>query len=79
MVLVGLAGGGVRFDFFGWPSEVTLTTSNWGSRNELAEVVALAQAGKLSVDVERAPLEEINDVFARLERGDVRGRAVLVP
>jgi alcohol dehydrogenase, propanol-preferring len=79
VVLVGLAGGGVRFDFFSWPSEVTLTGSAWGSRNELAEVVALAQRGALQLDVERSPLEEINEVFARLERGEVAGRAVLVP
>jgi propanol-preferring alcohol dehydrogenase len=79
VVLVGLAGGSTAFGFFAWPSEVVLTTSNWGSRNELEEVVAMARAGTIAVDVERAPLEQINEVFARLERGEVRGRAVLVP
>jgi alcohol dehydrogenase, propanol-preferring len=79
VVLVGLAGGSVPFDFFGWPAEVVLTTSNWGNRNELAEVVALARAGRLQIDVERAGLDAVNDVFARLARGEIRGRAVLVP
>ncbi len=69
VVVVGLAGGSVPFSFFTWPAEAVLTSSNWGTRNELAEVVALAQSGAISVAVERSPLAEINDVFSRLERG----------
>jgi len=34
---------------------------------------------RLTLQVERAPLEAINDVLARLEAGQVAGRAVLVP
>ena len=40
VVLAGLAGGSVPFSFFGLAAEATLTTSYWGSRNELAELVA---------------------------------------
>lgn len=79
VVVVGLAAGTLPFSFFTWPSEATLTSSNWGTRNELEEVVALAQSGAITVQVERAPLEEINEVFSRLEQGKVDGRAVLVP
>jgi alcohol dehydrogenase, propanol-preferring len=79
LVVVGLAGGSVPFGFFTWPPESILTTSHWGTRTELEEVVALAREGRLRIDVERAPLEAINDVFARLEAGEVGGRAVLVP
>jgi alcohol dehydrogenase, propanol-preferring len=79
VVVVGLAGGSVPFGFFTWPPEAVLTSSNWGSRNELQEVVALARAGLIQVRVERSPLEQINDVFARLEQGQIGGRAVLVP
>jgi propanol-preferring alcohol dehydrogenase len=79
LVVVGLAGGSVPFGFFTWPAESILTTSHWGTRTELEEVVALARDGRLRIDVERAPLEAINDVFARLEAGEVAGRAVLVP
>ena len=67
------------FSFFTWPPESILTTSHWGTHTELEEVVALARDGRLRIDVERAPLEAINDVFARLERGEIAGRAVLVP
>ena len=53
--------------------------SNWGTRTELEEVVALALQDRLVLQVERAPLDAINDVLARLEAGQVAGRAVLVP
>ena len=78
-VLVGLAGGSVPFSFFGAGSESVLTTSNWGSRNDLAELVALAQAGKLTTATERHSLDDINEVFERLERGQIQGRGVVIP
>ena len=62
-----------------WPPESLVTTSHWGTRNELEEVVAHAAAGRLQLRVERARLEDVNDVFARLAAGQVEGRAVLVP
>lgn len=78
-VLVGLAGGSVPFSFLGFAPEAMLTSSNWGSRNELAEVLALARSGDLVSTIEQFPLSEINEVFDRLGRGRIKGRAVLVP
>ena len=78
-VLVGLAGGSTPFSFFALAGEANLTNSNWGNHNELTEVLALARAGVITAQVEQYPLEKINDVFDRLENGEVRGRAVLVP
>lgn len=79
LVLVGLAGGTVPVGFFTQATEVAVTTSNWGSRNDLAEVVALAQAGKLTAITESHRLDDINEVLKRLEHGLVEGRAVVVP
>jgi propanol-preferring alcohol dehydrogenase len=79
LVIVGLGNGAVPVSFFGWPPESVVTTSHWGTRNELEEVVAHARAGRLTLRVERARLEDVNDVFARLATGRVEGRAVLVP
>jgi propanol-preferring alcohol dehydrogenase len=79
LVIVGLANGAVPFSFFAWPPESLVTTSHWGTRNELEEVVAHAAAGRLQLRVERARLEDVNDVVARLAAGEVDGRAVLVP
>lgn len=78
-LLVGLAGGSVPYSFFGVAPGAALTTSNWGSRNELEEVLALAQRGDLISHIEEHPLAAINEVFDRLERGLITGRAVLVP
>lgn len=78
-VLVGLAGGSVPFSFFNLPSEAALMTSNWGSRNELEEVLALAGSGRLVSIIEQHRLTEINEVFDRLAHGRIPGRAVLVP
>jgi propanol-preferring alcohol dehydrogenase len=78
-ILVGLAGGSVPFSFLGVAAEASLTMSNWGSRNELEEVLSLAQRGDLVSNIEQHPLSAINDVFDRLDRGLIAGRAVLVP
>lgn len=78
-VLVGLAGGSVPMGFFSQASEVAFTTSVWGSRNDLAEVIALAQQGKLTAATETHRLDDINQVLERLEHGLVEGRAVVVP
>ena len=79
VVLVGLGGGTVPLSFHSLAAEASVTTSYWGSRNDLEDVVALARAGAISARVERHDLSEINHVFARLAAGDVEGRAVLVP
>ena len=53
--------------------------SNWGSRAELAEVVALARAGAIELELETVALEHVPAAYERLEAGAVRGRVVAVP
>lgn len=79
VVLVGLAGGAAPVSFHAMAGEASVTTSHWGSRNDLVEVLALARAGVVATRVERHPLAAVNDVFARLAAGEIDGRAVLVP
>jgi len=79
IVLVGLGGGQLNFSFFSPATEAIATISQWGSFNELEEVIALAKQGKITIRVEPRPIEEINDVFDQLERGEISGRAVIVP
>lgn len=78
-VLVGLAGGSFPYSFFSVATEAAVMTSNWGTRNELEEVLSLARSGRLVSTIELHPLSEINEVFERLETGQIPGRAVLVP
>lgn len=79
IVVVGIAGGALPVSFLGLPVEVEVTTSYWGSRNELADVVALAQHGKLHSPLTEYPLTEANAALDDLRRGKVAGRAVLIP
>ncbi len=61
------------------PPGFRLSLPFWGTRPELAEVVALARSGALRVETEQFPLSAAAEAFDRLRKGQVRGRAVLVP
>jgi len=50
-----------------------------GTYNELAELMALAQGGKVTLHTKTYPLDAAPDAFADLDAGRVRGRAILVP
>jgi NAD+-dependent secondary alcohol dehydrogenase Adh1 len=50
-----------------------------GTYNELAELMALAQAGQVTLHTKAYPLSAAPDALADLDAGRVRGRAILVP
>jgi NAD+-dependent secondary alcohol dehydrogenase Adh1 len=50
-----------------------------GTFNELAELMALAQAGKVTLHTRTYPLDAAADAVADLDAGRVRGRAIPVP
>lgn len=50
-----------------------------GTYNELAELMALAQAGKVTLHTRTYPLDKAVEAVADLDAGRVRGRAILVP
>lgn len=79
IALVGLAGGTLPFSFFSQPYECSVSTTYWGSAIELIEVLELARAGRIHAHVERYPLEQAAEVYGRLRRGEVAGRAVVCP
>jgi propanol-preferring alcohol dehydrogenase len=56
---------------------ITLRGSIVGTREDLAEALAFAAEGKVAAEVAVEPLEAVNDVFERLERGKINGRIVL--
>lgn len=64
----------------GWdPYEKQVITSYWGTYTEHQEVIALAQQGKVPMQCTFFDLEEVNEVFDKMERGELLGRAVLRP
>jgi NAD+-dependent secondary alcohol dehydrogenase Adh1 len=50
-----------------------------GTYNDLAELMVLAQAGKVTLHTRTYPLDAAPDAVAGLDAGRVRGRAILVP
>ncbi len=77
-VLVGLPPGEFPTPLFDVVANcITIRGSFVGNRGDMAEALAFAAAGKVKADIELQPLSAINDVFARLTRGDVPSRVVL--
>ena len=79
IVLVGEAGGSLAFSFDQPPIESWLTTVAWGSRDDLREVVALAERHRIEWQVDTLPLSDAAIAHERLRAGEVAGRQVLVP
>jgi propanol-preferring alcohol dehydrogenase len=77
-VLVGLPPGEFPVPLFDVVANcITIRGSFVGTRQDMAETLAFAAAGKVKVDFELQPLSAINDVFDRLEQGKVPSRVVL--
>ena len=50
-----------------------------GTYNDLAELMVLAEGGKVTLHTRTYPLDAAPEAFADLDAGRVRGRAILVP
>ena len=50
-----------------------------GTYNELAELMVLAEAGKVTLHTKTYPLDAAQEALHDLDTGQVRGRAILVP
>jgi len=79
LTIVGIGGGTLSMGFFSVPYEVSVATTYWGSSVELSEVLALARAGHVKAHVERVALDDAMDAYTRMQAGELRGRAVIVP
>jgi propanol-preferring alcohol dehydrogenase len=77
-VLVGLPPGDFPVPLFDVVANcITIRGSFVGNREDMAEALAFAAEGRVRADIELQPLSAINDVFERLEHGDVPSRVVL--
>jgi propanol-preferring alcohol dehydrogenase len=77
--IVGIAGGTVPLSFFSQPYEVSIQTTYWGSRFELAEVIRLAARGSVHTETTTYSLDDAPQAYRDLRDGKVYGRAVVVP
>jgi propanol-preferring alcohol dehydrogenase len=77
-VLVGLPPGEFPVPLFDVVANcITVRGSFVGTRQDMVETLAFAKDGKVKADIELQPLSAINDIFHRLEHGDVPSRVVL--
>ena len=81
LILVGLMGGSLNVPLPMLPLLGTQVVGNFtGAPADLLELVDLARRGAIApVVTETYRLEEANDALAKLQRGEIRGRAVLKP
>lgn len=79
VTIVGVGPGQAAFSILTVPFGISVGTTYWGSRTELAELVALAQSGVLHVATEQYSLDDAPAAYAKLHDGTIRGRAVVVP
>jgi propanol-preferring alcohol dehydrogenase len=76
--LVGLPPGDFPVPLFDVVANcITIRGSFVGTREDMAEALDFAVRGKVKADIELQPLSEINNIFKRLEHGDVAARVVL--
>lgn len=79
LTVIGIAGGSMPFSFFSLPYEASVQTTYWGNRGELVEVLDLAARGLLRAQVTTFPLTEAASAYELLAKGEIDGRAVVVP
>ena len=80
VALVGAGGGTVRRPWWGTlPLDAEIFTFQGGGIADVHAVVDLAERGAVRLDVEPFDLRHVADAYDRLERGVLRGRAVVRP
>ena len=78
LVIVGLPAEPLSFSAIALVArETRIVASSVGTRQDLREVLALAAAGKLRCQIESRPLEQINQTFEEMKKGQLSGRIVL--
>ena len=79
LTILGIGGGTLPVSFFAVPYEVSIQTTYWGSVSELMEVLDLARAGRLEARATTYALDDAVEVYERLAKGEIEGRAVITP
>ena len=78
VVLNGLPPGNFPLPVFGIVlNAITVRGSIVGTRLDLQEALDFARKGLVRATVSTAALDDINEVFGRMHRGEIEGRVVL--
>ena len=77
-----MGAGGGKLDrqwFGGLPNDAEVFTYQGSNIADLREVIDLAATGRIRSEVDVFPFSEVEEAYRRLEAGDLRGRAVVLP
>jgi alcohol dehydrogenase, propanol-preferring len=78
LVVVGLPNADLPIPIFNTVlNGVTIKGSIVGTRKDMQEALEFAARGKVRPIIETAPLDAINEVFEKMEKGQINGRIVL--
>lgn len=78
--LVGAGNGSLRGTMFDkLPKDGEVFSFQAPTIADTLEVIALAEAGQLRVDVDLFPLDRVAEAYEKMEQGELRGRAVVIP
>jgi propanol-preferring alcohol dehydrogenase len=80
LTIVGGAGGEIKVGkHLGLPAGCRISMPFWGTRAELADVVALARRGLVVPEVEQFGFVDVSTAYERLRAATILGRAVVLP
>lgn len=78
--LVGAAGGSFKSPWMsGLPKDADVFTFQGSCISDAQAVIKLAESGLIRSDVDVFPLEKVAEAYEALDRGELRGRAVVTP
>ena len=79
ITVVGLGGGTFPFRNGALPHAATIGFTLGGSLEDLVQVVALAEAGRVCPHIQHFAFDRIEEAYHALHEGKVEGRAVILP
>ncbi|HEY0106209.1 MAG TPA: NAD(P)-dependent alcohol dehydrogenase [Rhizomicrobium sp.] len=77
--IVGVGGGTLPATFYAMPRDSSINAPYAGTLRDGHDIVRLAQSGLVKAEVERIGFGDVLAAYERMDRGQLRGRAVLVP
>lgn len=79
ITVIGLGGGTLPFCYGQLPHAATIGYTFGGSLDDLTEVVALAENGRVMPHLQYFGFDQIEEAYHALHEGKVEGRAVILP
>lgn len=79
VVVVGAGLGGAKIGLTSAPYNMSVSTSLWGRRAELLELVEMAKRDQISIRTTTYPIADGEKAYDDMQAGRIVGRAVVVP